>query len=131
MKRLLLVDDALRARLQLREILDTRSDWRVQEARSGEVALALLEGLEPPQACIFGVGVSDGSGADLLLRIRAAGVDGTGRPALRRMPILLSVPAEEAEAVAAATGLDAAFIVTRPFDPPRVVAAVERALDQG
>jgi DNA-binding NarL/FixJ family response regulator len=126
MKRILLVDDSLRSRLELREILDSRPGWRILEARDGEGTMMLLRGLELPHACVFGLSVGDGAGADLLRRVRAENC-----PVLRRLPILLSVPAAKAAAVAASSGLDPAFIMTRPFDAAKVVAAFECALAVG
>lgn len=123
MKKILIVEADLKARLALQEILDERRDWRVLKEGSGHDALARLRSLDLPDLCIFGKTVGDGSGADLLRQLRA-----DPAPQLLRVPVLLVTPLEEQPQVAAATRLDPAFFLTQPFDRARVLASVEGVL---
>ena len=123
MKKILIVDADLAQRLALQEIMAERRDWRVIKAGSAQEALTRLRSLDLPDLCIFGASVGETSGADLLRQLRAE-----PQPQLRILPVLLSVPEAEREKVSTEIGLDAAYILSQPLLPARVLAAVERLI---
>ena len=127
MKRILLIDESLRDRLTLAEILGTKPDWRLLEANSGDAAITHLRELNPPDLCIVGTNVGGESGAAFLVRLR----NGDGGIDLPHIPILLCAPTADRARLAAELKLDAASFLLKPYNAKKVTATVERVLALG
>lgn len=108
-------DSALYRRLAERVLAD--AGYRVLLARSGREALALARA-ERPDVVLCDLLMPDGDGVETLRAVKSD-------PALRDVPVYLLTGAEQADqAAAAAAGAEG--VLTKPFDPTALLAAVGR-----
>lgn len=121
--RLLVVDDVTFHRFLLASGLGRINPLvKVEEAGSGNEAIAKLGGAERYDAVICDWLMPDGSGEELLRWMRA-------RPEFRRVPFIMASSSAQ-EVIETFSGLDADGYVVKPFMPQDVYRKVVDAIDR-
>lgn len=116
---ILLVDDSKTIRIIIRRKLREAGydDWDVKEASSGEEALTIAE-TSPPDLFLCDFNMPGMSGLDLLVRLRASGIES-------KFGFLTSENTDEMRARAAEAG--ALFLIAKPFTSGDFQQAFESA----
>lgn len=113
-----LIDDNEMSRTALQWILRNQGCRVVGEAPNAEAGLRLVSSLQPSIVCLD-IMMPGGDGIDILGGIKAQSPDS--------LVIMVSASSDAATVRKALTGGAVGFII-KPFNPERVVNAIERAL---
>jgi CheY-like chemotaxis protein len=117
---ILIVDDETTNRRMLRSILE-RDAHRVWEAGTVTETFAVLENEAAPDLAILDLRLVEGSGVEILRRLR-------DDPVFKPLPVLFCSGQPDRSAVLEAAQLGVVGFVTKPIDPTRVRAGVNKAL---
>jgi len=116
---ILVVDDDAEIRYSLNRVLSSRS-WQVVEAASGEQGIALVKKSPPPDLVFLDVRMGAGmSGLEALQHIRAANP---------KQLVVLMTAFGTAQTAIEAMKFGAFDYVMKPFDPAKVLALADNAL---
>ncbi len=113
-------DDVDRAELSRRF---ERAGFRVVQAAGGDEALAMLD-IEPVELVLLDVALAAPGGIDVLHRLRE-------RFSASQLPVVMTIPHEHADGVAAALHAGANDVVTRPIDFTVALARVRTLIKAG
>jgi CheY-like chemotaxis protein len=117
----LIVEDALVARMLLRRMLEQLPGCRITEAASGVEALALLQQGPLPDLCISDISMPDMDGLQLLKHIRTT-------PNLCDLDVMLCTSSTERETILRAAELNVCRYLLKPFNPAAVKEQVREIL---
>ena len=120
MSRILVVDDEPDVRLVARVVL-TSAGHEVLEAASGQAALDLLQGDDPPDAVLLDVRMPGMDGWEVLRRLR----DDPERGAL---PVVIFTAHLAARQDAPEPWREFEHFLIKPFSPDALVEAVQKAI---
>lgn len=98
-----------------------RDDYRVLVANSGERALALAEGEQPPDLILLDVMMPDLDGYEVCRQLKAS-------PTTRDIPVIFLTARNEVEDEQRGFDVGAADYVTKPISPPIVLARIHTHL---
>jgi len=118
----LVVDDEPDVRLVARLVL-TSAGFEVLEASSGEEALHLLDADPSPDAVVLDVRMRGIDGWETMRRLRQS--------AQGHMPVVIFTADLAARQEAPGPWKDYEHFVTKPFEPDRLLEAVQEAMDSG
>ena len=118
MTRVLVVEDDPTLRRVIELVLDARG-YVVDQARNGAAALDRIAEL-PPDVVVADLRMPHMDGHELLQRMRA-------EPRLEAIPVILLTG--NVEAAGDAVGAD--LMISKPFEPADLCAAIERLTDRG
>lgn len=122
MPTVLVVDDEPDVRLVARLVL-TSAGFDVVEASSGEEALTLLDADPGPDAVLLDVRMKGIDGWETLRRLRAS--------SRARTAVVIFTAHLSARQEAPGEWKDYEHFLTKPFEPDRLLAAVNEAMDAG
>jgi CheY-like chemotaxis protein len=116
----LIVDDDDNIRLIAQMSLEGLTSWKIQEARSGKDALALLES-ERPDVILLDVMMPDMTGMDLFGKVKETmGAD---------LPLVIFMTAKvQSNEIEKYRSLGAAGVIMKPFDPMKLPEQIEEAV---
>ena len=115
---ILVIDDDAEIRYSLNRVLSSRA-WQVAEAASGEQGVALVKKGPPPDLVFLDVRMGGMSGLEALQHIRAANP---------RQLVILMTAFGTAQTAIEAMKYGAFDYVMKPFDPAKVLALADHAL---
>ncbi len=115
----LIVDDLAFIKIVLRDIVEKSGFRVVGEASSGEQAIAMYQD-KRPDVVLMDITMPDMDGLTALKRIRE--ID----PAAR---VIMCSALGQQRLIVQAIQLGAKDFIVKPFQPPRVVSALKKALD--
>lgn len=118
--RILIVDDSEVVRAMVRLVLEDNGFEVTGEAVSAATAWDSYVD-DPPDAVIIDMALPDASGLDLAAKLKEYD------PALR---FVMCTSSAQDEVVQAALALGAKDFVTKPFQPDRIIQAVQKAVAQ-
>jgi putative two-component system response regulator len=120
---LLLVDDAPENLVLLEQLLGD-SGYRVRTASSGRSALFEAGRMPHPDLILLDVVMPEMDGYEVIAQLRSD-------PATRNIPVIFLTGLDDAEQIAHGLSLGAADYITKPIQPPVVLARVRAQLDAG
>ena len=118
----LVVDDEPDVRLIARVVLSA-AGFEVQEVGSGEAALAVLEGGNPPDVVLLDVRMPGLDGWEVLRRLRSD-------PTSAELPVVVFTADLGARSEARTELDDGDLFVTKPFQPDELLDVVRAALGE-
>jgi CheY-like chemotaxis protein len=119
-KSVLIVDDDDNIRLITQMSLAGLTSWKIQTARSGKDALALIDS-EPPDVILLDVMMPDMTGIDVFAKVKEAmGAD---------MPLVVFMTAKvQSNEIEKYKSIGAAGVIMKPFDPMKLPEQIEVAV---